>query len=195
MKTSHAILLISVSISPAACSLFETRSPEEPSQSGCDYRPPTAHGDVLINLQNAIAQKCVDTYSSCFADPSRTSRPYTFTPAAEASAQYPSVFTSWTFAEEQSYFRNLVARKRQNGFANLLLTPKDSVITADSVTYSFDYTLTFEHTETGFPSTARGNFQLTLGTDNNNFWVIYRWIDFKTTDDISWSSFKGKFSD
>lgn len=116
-----------------------------------------------------------------------------FVPSPEGREQYAAVFSDWTAGDEQAYFRNLVARGVTNGFSNLFLVPRDSVITADSVIYSFDYTFTFEHTEPGFPVTARGNLQFTLVPDANNFWAISRWSDFKTATDITWSLFKGKF--
>ncbi|MBI4534872.1 MAG: hypothetical protein HY708_01250 [Ignavibacteriae bacterium] len=190
VRVLGAVLLCGLAL---RCSLFEPREPEPPTQSSFDFRPPTVPGIVITNLQSAVAQKNVANYISCFADPSRTSREFSFEPSADASALYPSVLRNWTFEDEQSYFQNLVAKATPNGFSNLLLIPKDSIITADSVIFSFDYTFTFDHTEAGFPSTARGTLQFSLGAENS-FWMIYRWSDFKTTDDITWSSFKGKFS-
>ena len=115
-------------------------------------------------------------------------------PSTEASAQYPGLLTQWTTAEELSYFQNMIAKSPPNGFSSLSLTQRSSVVTPDTVLYEYDYVLTFEHTEPGFPTTARGNLQFSLGTDNSNFWSIYRWSDFKTTNDITWSLMKGKFS-
>ncbi len=126
--------------------------------------------------------------------PTKTKRGLSFIPSAEASAQYPGLLANWTIAEELSYFQNMVAKSPPNGFSSLLLTQKSQVITADSVVYNYDYTLTFEHTESGFPTVARGNLQFTVSTDDNNFWTISRWSDFKTTNDITWSVFKGRFS-
>lgn len=177
-----------------SCGLFEPRTPEDPSQASLNFRPPTDPAIVIANLQSAIDQKNVANYASCFADPMKVGRPFLFAPSAEASAQYAGVFSSWSFTQEQSYFQNLVAKSSPTAFSNLLLTLKTSAVTADSVIYSYDYILTFEHNEIGFPKTARGNLQFTLVTDNSNFWTIYRWIDFKTGGDITWSMFKGKFS-
>lgn len=177
-----------------SCGLFEPRTPEPPSQSGLDYRPPTDPAIVIANLQSAIDQKNVANYSNCFADPSKVARAFAFIPSPEASAQFSGVFGSWSYSQELSYFQNLVAKSSPTGFSNLLLTSKSSIVTADSVVYSYDYILTFEHTEAGFPKSARGNLQFTLGTDNSNFWIIYRWADFKTGNDFTWSMFKGKFS-
>jgi len=190
---SRLLIAVCALLLPLRCSLFEPREPEPPTQSSFDYRPPTVPSIVISNLQNAVAQKNSANYISCFADPVKTKRAFAFVPSAEASAQYPGLLADWTVADELSYFQNLVAKSAPNGFSSLLLTPKSSVVTADSVIYSFDYTLTFEHTESGFPTIARGTLQFSIGTDNN-FWTIYRWSDFKTTTDITWSLVKGKFS-
>jgi hypothetical protein len=190
----RSLIAILTLLVPLHCSLFEPREPEPPTQSSFDFRPPTVPTIVISNLQNAVAQKNSANYMSCFADPLKTGRAFTFIPSAEASAQYPGLLANWTIADELSYFQNLIAKAPPNGFSSLLLTPKSSVVTADSVIYDFDYTLTFEHTEAGFPTTSRGTLQFSIGTDNTNFWTIYRWSDFKTTTDITWSLVKGKFS-
>ncbi len=188
------LLAVPALLVPLHCSLFETRTPEPPTQSSLDFQPASDPTIVISNLQNAVAQKSSANYISCFADPSKTKRGFTFIPSAEASAQYPGLLANWTIDEELSYFRNLIAKSVPNGFSSLLLTLKSSVVTADSVVYNYDYTFTFEHTEAGFPTTARGTLQFSLGPDNTNLWTIYRWSDFKTTADITWSLMKGKFS-
>lgn len=189
------LVLVGVaSIAVGACGLFDTRAPESPSESNCFSVPQTRPGVVITNLQTAVAQKCVDTYADCFAGGGAGQRTLVFVPSAEAREQYAAVLTGWTPADEQAYFRNLVARGVVNGFAGVQLSARDSVISPDSVVYSFDYTLTFQHTEAGFPITARGNMQLSLAPDANNIWRVYRWVDLKTTDDVTWSVFKGRFS-
>jgi hypothetical protein len=177
------------------CSLFDTREPQPPSSSTCASRPRTLPGIVITNLQGAVAEKCVSNYADCFATSSTSTRAYTFVPSGDAYAQYQSIFSAWTSIDERNYFQNLVTTGKVQGFSNLLLTPKDSLVSSDSVTYNYDYVFTFEQTDTGFPNTARGSLQFTLGRDNDGInWSIYRWSDFKTTNDITWSSFKGKFS-
>jgi hypothetical protein len=175
------------------CSLFDTREAEDPTQSGLDYRPPTDPAIVIANLQAAIDQKSLANYTSCFADPSK-GKPFSFFASGEALAQYPSVLDNWSYAEEQAYFQNMMAKTPANAFSNLLLALRSSSVTADSVTMSYDYTLTIEHSDPSFPRTARGNLQFMLAADRGNFWAIYRWSDYKTTGDVTWSLFKGKFS-
>ncbi len=178
------------------CSIFEPREPEQPSQSSSGYLPPTSAQTVITNLQNSIEQKNVQNYINCFSDPSRSARPFTFVPSADAAALFPSILNSWTFTQERDYMTNLIAKAVPNGFSGLVLTlTSPPSVSADSEVYSYDYLLTFQHTEAGFPSTARGSLQFAIGVDNSTQqWSIYRWIDLKTTTDITWSSFKGRFS-
>lgn len=176
------------------CGLLEPREPEPPTESGLNYRPPTDPAILLANLQSAIEQKNAANYTSCFADQARGAQPFVFVPSADAAAVYGAVFSSWSVADEQSYFQNLVARSSTQAYATLALTLQSTSVTADSVVSSYEYVLVFEHGDQGFPRTARGRLQFTLRVDASNFWMIQRWVDFATTSDLSWSHFKGKFS-
>jgi hypothetical protein len=178
------------------CNLFEPRDPQAPSQTSDSFIPPTDPDVVVENLQNAIAQKNSVNYIRCFADPTRTPRLFVFIPSPDAGGRYASVFATWGVDQERTYFQNLVARAsgKVNAYSNLVLANKTLTLTADSAVETYDYTLTFEHNDPSFPTVATGNMALVLGLDNNNAWVIYRWTDFKTTSDVTWSHFKGKFS-
>jgi len=178
----------------AGCGLFEPRDPEDPSQSSLSFEPPTEPSIVISNLQSAIEQKNAANYINCFADETKGHPAFVFTPSPEAAALYTAAFDNWTLEHEQSYFLNLVARSNAQAFASLSLTSKGSTVSADSVVYSYDYILVFEHSESGFAKTARGTLQFTLRVSQSNFWMIQRWMDFSTTSDVSWSHFKGKFS-
>ncbi len=193
MAVFRTSAVISLSLFCITCNLFETRDPEEPSESSFNYVPATVPSIVLSNLQNAIAQKSIENYMSNFSDSTMTNRRFMFTPSPEASAQYPNIH-SWSYTDEREYFQNLIANEIANGFSSLLLTATDSSITADEANYDFDYIFTFEHTDPGFPTnTARGHLQFIMATDQSSIWTIYQWSDSKTTEDITWSSFKGKF--
>jgi hypothetical protein len=173
------------------CSLFETREPEPPGQSGFDFVPATVPSIVISNLQSAVAQKNIDNYMRNFSDPALIAVGFEFIPSTEASTVYPNI-QQWTYDDERAYFQNLVAKA--NGVSQLTLTAKDSLISATNATYSFDYILSFQHTDAAtFPTVAQGNLQFDLAPDAGNIWTIYRWIDFNTTPEITWSSFKGKF--
>jgi hypothetical protein len=176
------------------CGLFEPRDPEEPSQSSLNNRPPTEPSIVIANLQSAVEQRNPTNYITCFSDVARGAQPFIFIPSADAAAAYGGTLSTWTLDEERSYFQNLVARSGQQAYASLTLNLKTTTVTSDSVVSAYDYILVFEHSDPGFPKTARGSLQFTFREDASNFWAIQRWVDFKSTTDVSWSDFKGKFS-
>jgi hypothetical protein len=182
------------SILSSGCGLFEPRDPESPSQSSLNYSPPTDPMVVIANLQSAVEQKNAANYMACIVDPAKTGQDFIFLPAANAMADYGTALRNWTRSEEESYFKNLIARKTTSAFSSLTLSLKSSSVYADSVIYSYEYTFVFEHSDATFPRTAKGVLWFTLRPDNSNFWAIYRWTDFATLETISWSQFKGKFS-
>jgi len=178
----------------AGCGIFEPRDPEDPAQGSLNFPPQTDPVVVISNLQNAIAAKNLANYTNCFVDQPAFTRPFVFTPSAEASAQYPGALGNWSIQAERDYFQNLIAKSPVNGFASLILTPKGETVSTDSVLVDFDYVFTFEHTEPEFPFTARGSLRFTILRNASNFWAIADWLDYKTTEDATWSLFKGKFS-
>ncbi|HEX9006086.1 MAG TPA: hypothetical protein VF889_02240 [Bacteroidota bacterium] len=178
------------------CGLFQTRTPDAPTEPSDSFRPSTDPDALIENLQSAIAQKNTVNYERCFASATQGRQPFVFTPSSSALAAYPGVFARWTVDEERQYFQNLVARAagKPNAYSNLTLTHKTIIVSGDSAVYSYDYTLVFEHNDPSFPTTAIGTMQVTMGPDQNNAWVINRWTDYKTSSEVTWSHFKGKFS-
>jgi hypothetical protein len=178
----------------AECSLFDTREPEDPTQTSSRNRPPDLPEIVMANLTIAVEEKNIANYADCFANPATSSHEFVFTPTGDALTQYPGVLDHWTYEDERNYFQNLITKTGMNRISQLSLTPRDSILSSDSVIYTFDYFLFFDHTEPGFERTAQGSAQFTIGKNSNNKWAIYRWIDFRTvTTGITWSYFKGKF--
>jgi hypothetical protein len=188
------LVLVGCGALVVSCGIFEPRTPEEPTESGLNFRPATTPEIAVNNLQNAIDQKNAENYISCFSDPLKGGAPFVFVPSADASAQYPSVMLTWSYAQEDAYFRNLIAKTSAGSFSNLSLQLENSIVGTDSVLYTYQYTLIVEHTEPGFPTTAKGTLQFALSADAANIWSIHRWVDFQTEDAVTWSMFKGKFS-
>ena len=192
-----APLLIAAALAVQAlggCGLFEPRTPQAPTQSSQTFLPATDPFTVMSNFQSAIAQKSVPNYVQCLADPSSGGRTFVFIPSSEGTALYASLFRSWTITEEQAYYQNLTTRTTPASLSQLDLTQKSQSLAADSALLEHAYTHTFENTMAGFPSRASGDVQFALQRSASNIWTIYRWTDFKTTGDITWSLFKGKFS-
>lgn len=185
---SFLILLIAAVACSPSCNIFETRDPEPPTQSGFQYLPRTFPSNVIYNLEVAVAQKDVAGYMACIAQ-----QGFVFTPSARAAVTYAPVLNNWTYQQEQSYFENLVARRKPQSFSSLRITPTDSVISGDTRTYGCAYTFTFEHTDTSFTQGVSGNLQFTL-LNMNSQWTITEWLDIESTSELTWSSFKGRFS-
>ena len=172
-----------------SCGLFEPRSPAEPTQSGQNPPPATSPDDVITNLQSAVGRGSVDNYMTCFADPTKTTRGFTFIP----SAQYATLLAGWGLTEERAYFNNLVTGT-PNAFSNLDLREQSPPArTSDSVVYFYNYTFTYDHNVPNFPTTVQGSLQFSVAPGNDGTWSIYRWADFKTVTDSTWSLFKLKF--
>ena len=176
------------------CGIFEPRTPQDPSQPSLDFLPPTDPLTVISNFQNAIAEKSVPNYMQCLSDPISAPRPFVFIPSSEGTAVYASLFRTWSIADEQAYFQNLTTRTTPTSVSSLVLTQKNISLSPDSAVIEYTYVLTFEHTVSGFPTRSSGDVQFVLLRSSSNIWTIYRWTDFKTTSDVSWSLFKGKFS-
>jgi hypothetical protein len=176
------------------CGLFETRAPEAPTESGGQFPPATDPKITISNLQRSIDLKSVQYYAQCLSSASTDGREFAFTPSSEGSAQYASVFRTWTTIEEQAYFQNLSARTTTTSRSSLILNEKSFFLSADSALAEYDYIFTFEHTDASFAKVATGNLQFALIRNSSNIWSIFRWSDFKTTNDPTWSLFKGKFS-
>ena len=189
--TRFDLVLLTALVAPCGCGIFDPREPEPPGQGGLGFVPATVPSIVISNLKNAIAQKNIDNYVRNFPDPNLTGVPFTFVASTEASSIYPNV-REWSFTDEREYFQNLVAKA--DGFSDLSLAPLDSIIGSNQATYNFDYILTFQHTDAEtFPTTARGNLLFVLVPDATNIWLISSWSDFSNSEDITWSSFKGRF--
>ena len=190
-----SLILIAVMLNISACDIFGTRDPESPTQTSSNYRPPTQPDIVLENLQNAVAERNTENYLRSFVDSTYSNRRFEFIPTQEAQNQYFSVFSRWSLQSEREYFENLRAQTMPTAFSTLVFSDdRFESLQSDSAVYNANYTVVFQHGRADTPTEVRGNLLFYLAADSRNNWVIYRWIDFKTGSDFSWSELKGRFS-
>jgi hypothetical protein len=176
----------------AGCDIFQTRTPQPPTQTTSSFSPPVTPEIVLANLTSAISQDNIDNYIRSFPDSSAAPRGFQFTPSPEVAANYAGVFRAWSLTDERTYFLNL---GKPNGTPLLTLSNEQkSTIAPDSVVYTIDYTLYFPHGHSGVPELVGGKMQFGMRTDAQQLWAIYTWQDFKTTNDSTWSYLKAVFS-
>ena len=191
MKSQTNLFLLCVAfIAFQGCDIFQTRDPESPTQTTSTFNPPVSPDIVLQNLRFAVSEYNIDNYMRCFTD--TAVRSYVLIPAQEVRANFEGVFQQWDLQTERRYFQNL---GQPSGASPLLtLVSQQQNVTADSVVYTMNYTFYFPHRRTSVPQIVRGNMQVYLGVDNQRRWSIYRWEDFKTTADTTWSYWRAVFS-
>jgi hypothetical protein len=190
------ILLLSTLL--LSCNLFNTREPENPV-SGNQTLPAAFTKEALFsNFKSALEQKNVSEYEKLFADSSTHAQRFTFIPNQSSAARYSAVFSTWSRTMETKYLQNAIAAVNTSSALQFQVISGPQVITfqGDSAHYIFDYLLYVPHNRTDVNTQQfTGRCEITMSPDKNNpIWRIYRWIDFETKKDSSWSELKGQFA-
>lgn len=196
MNTRNLLAGCLLATAQLACNIFETRTPEPPSQSSSTYTPATEPSLVFQNMSNAFRDLNSLNYIKSFADSSTAGRSFGFEPTPQAKIKYAGVFLTWTRQSEQQYFENLRSRMTTGSVPTLVFqTLSVQSLQSDSAQYEATYTLTAQHSIASVPKEATGKAQFFLLADRSRNWVIWRWIDVPTgTSSFSWSDMKGEFA-
>ena len=185
MKWHNLFLPILFSFTFVTCDIFQTRDPEPPTQSTSTHEPPVSADAVLRNFRFSLIEHNVVNYVNCFADTSF--RQYLFTPSNLSSA-----FSHWNLESERQYFLNL-GTPQVNVLPIVTLSVTDSLIASDSANYTMNYLFYYPHNRTDVSQIVRGNMRFSLGRNTQGFWYLYRWEDYRTTTDSTWSYLKANF--
>ena len=182
-------------LAQSACNIFETRTPEPPSQSSSNFVPATDPSLVFSNMTNAFRDMNSVNYLKSFADSSSAGRSFSFEPTQQAKIKYGGVFLTWNKQSEQQYFENMRSKVPSSSVAMLSFeTLTVQSLQSDSAQYEATYRLTVPHTVATLPTVATGKAQFLLIADRSRNWVIWRWVDLTTsTSTFSWSDLKGAF--
>jgi len=178
-----------------ACNIFETRTPEPPTQSSSSFTPATEPSLVFSNMSSAFRDLNSLNYIKSFADSVTAGRSFSFEPTPQAKVKYGGVFLLWNRQSEQQYFENLRSKIPSGSTATLVFqTLTVQSLQSDSAQYEATYTLTAPHSVASVPTQATGKAQFLLLADRSRNWVIWRWIDEPTgTSSFTWSDLKGEF--
>lgn len=186
----HTLYIFFLLLHICGCNLFETRTPENPTEQNTNFIQPISADIVLTNFKNSIEDYNVDNYIRCLSDENFTGRRFKFTPAAVTGIDR-ALFENWNLESERQYFTNL--RKPQYGRASLVLSNRrEIIVSSDSVVYNFDYYLFYPHSSQNYQ--VSGNLQFYLAPDAFSNWSIYRWDDFQTGQPTTWTNLKAIFS-
>jgi hypothetical protein len=178
-----------------SCNLFNTRDPENPVTDNQSL--PAATDDALLmqNFQSAFQQKNIQEYEKLFADTTFHTHSFRFIPHQSAAVRYFAVFSMWNKTSEVEYFRTMTGSIGASAPQMTISYPVPPVrYQSDSTVYTIDYTLFVPHSRAGVTDQFTGRSELAMSPNRNNIWMIYRWSDFETKKDSSWSELKGQFS-
>jgi hypothetical protein len=181
-----------------SCGLFDTRDPENPVSENQTLPAAFTKEILFSNFKTSIEQKNIKEYEKLFADTSSHSRMFIFIPNQSSGARYGAVFASWNRTMETNYLQNAVAAVGAASSIQFQVTSGPQIITyqGDSAHYTFDYLLYVPHNRTDVNTQQfAGRCEITMSPDKSNpIWRIYRWVDFETKKDSSWSELKGQFA-
>lgn len=167
------------------CRLFEPRKPEEPDVSRAEWNLfPITPEQTLNNLEYAYNyQANADRYGSILTDDFR----FFFDAQDVQDYNLPEY---WGKVDE------VAARKLINIDINIELTEiegEDDVIQAQRATYNRDYQIRKKAGQQGTLFT--GSLILDLRREDDGFWKIYRWEDYRNEDELdTWGRFKNEFA-
>ncbi len=168
------------------CGIFETRDPESPDKSTTGYVPADVPGDVLFNFQLAYKNHDPDNYIRCFSDSLTSGRKFVYTPS---TGNFQGIFVSWSLDDERRYFQNLGTPSGGTPFISF--SDSQWVNSSSSSTeFTSGYVFFYPHLRSDLPRSVTGFIHLYLAQDSQRRWSIYRWDDFRTTTDSTWSYLK-----
>jgi hypothetical protein len=176
------------------CDLFSTRTVEPPEDPRSNFTPPTSYDIVIQNMQFAIAEKNLQNYMQCFVDTSFSSIAFEFNADVEALVQYP-ILNNWDLQMERLYYTNLLSLTNAGATSTFFLSNEQVFTSLDSAVYDSDYLVVFNHTRETVPKQVKGKLRFILVPNQNNFWAIQEWFDFKNSpEDTTWSVLKAGFA-
>ncbi len=192
--SSLVISAVLFSLSSASCDLFDTRDPAYPDD--LNQTLPQATDDLILmdNVRDAMLQGNIREYEKLFADTAVHSRQYVFIPSPAAAARYSAVFSSWDNTQEASYFNNAIVASENSSFQVALIQTPIFRYPSDSAAYTVEYTLFIPHNRTTITTQFTGRSEFFISPGKNGIWRIYRWIDYETKKDSSWSELKAYFA-
>ncbi len=177
----------------SSCSLFETRTPEEPEGNNPNFPPPTTPQITMDNFLRSFNQKNIINYLSCFSDDSL--QKFLFFPSPDAFSLYPNLFDFWDIKSEIDFAQNLFNKFSQESFPVLLFNNSNfSTFSPDSVLFATDYIAEINSKDNSINNSYKGTAHFVLKIDKNGLWRISRWFDFnlKNENFPSFSLLKAK---
>lgn len=196
MKPALSVFLVLL----AGCSFLTTRQPEDPDAGNSSFIPPTSPDIVVRNFTNAISERNIQTWVSCFLDTDTSLAPgiarmYRFEPTAQVAAQYGPLFLDWSIERERQSFTTYAALPQVATNPPVLILGQTNfdVVTPDSAILLSPYRFVPRHSYSGLSDTLTGSIRLSIVRSSSGFWYIGTWSDFSANDtSATWSLLKAR---
>lgn len=191
----NRLSFILLSLFLLGCNFFETRSPQDPGDSGGDFQPASTHYQLLNNFTNSFNQLNVEYYSECFINEQNNQPSFQFVPDADALARYGILFNNWSKDSERQYLQGLVSSLPDGIFPNLLWKSKKyDIITSDSAVFVGEYNILIK--QKNYDENYKGILRFIFARSTNGLWYIKNWSDFRNQSDTfpSWSILKARYA-
>jgi len=169
------------------CSLFATRTPEEPLTDAGTFDQPDTPEQVIANLKASIAELNTLNYRRSLDED------LVFHPTATAEAR-ETVFVNWGRPQEEQYFSAMAAAASLNTGHQLVLHDESFTILSDTE-YLLDatYVLTINHRRPDAASEVQGRLQWLIRQQSSGLWGLAEWTDQEIGSSPSWSDLKAEF--
>ncbi|MHB8337726.1 MAG: hypothetical protein ACYC6P_02100 [Ignavibacteriaceae bacterium] len=184
------ILILAIFLS--GCDLFTTRTAAPPNQPRSNYQQAVTPDILIQNLVSSLADKNVENYLSCFADPAYSQKVFTFSASSSALSQFPALSENWGIKNEEQYFNNMILKVPDNLQISLTLSNTSTSPQGDSLFYTASYFLNVPTGDPNFPPNYQGDLKFSMIRDSRSLWTIYYWQDSKNSTLPSWSELKGR---
>ncbi len=174
---------------------FATRDPEPPKQTRSSWIQPVSPAYVLINLKNAFAEKNNANYLRCLADSATTKRRFSFVADDATMSVYPSLFTRWSKEEEANFLNQLFSYLSKDSTVSVTFERLNETVYQDSVVLlqSYELRAAYNCPTKDCPRVWRGQAEFHFIRSEDEAWSIYKWIDYATGDQQTWSRLKALF--
>jgi hypothetical protein len=174
---------------------FKTREPENPTSNQSKWIQPTSPMYAIINLKSSIAEKNITNYLRCLADTSNSSKQFKYIAEPSIANIYPSTFQNWGKSSENIYLNQLMAFLPKDSTSSVTLSLLQEDVYGDSAKLVHSYRLMVEHScnSSNCPHFMKGQCEFWLAKNAQDMWHIYRWMDFSTGDDATWSVLRAYF--
>jgi hypothetical protein len=168
---------------------FNTREVEPPTTPNADWVSPTDYSILMGNLTRSIQQLNAQNYLRCFKEDS-----FRFVPTTPVYTGNELIWDNWVRQDEQTWYDRVVAGIGIPTGNNLVLEEVDfQTFSSDSVRLTGEYSLSLNHTDTALTVNFKGQLVFLMRINAFNEWEIWRWEDYETHPDSSWSKLKLKY--